>query len=386
MNHRCCSQYPNLPFKKQGFTLVEILVGITLGTFLMAGVIQLFVGNKKTYKFQDAVAEVQENGRFALDMLTGSIRMANFTGCQLSTATGTTFTTIPVENVVNGNTDWWKNLTTDWSGSLVGYDGDASFPGRAFGTNIADRVANTDAIIALGGEGNYTIDTSSTGTPFVVQQINKPNGEVLEAGGLLIVCNPTRTSLFQATTVGVASTLHTIAHAATSTPAPGNNTGTLFNYLPADSSIADYVPTAFYIGVGSAGGASRSLYQLQLQFGSPDCSANTACMVSQELVEGVEDMQIFYGMGVANGGVVTRFFDATDVASWSYLPSNSSVLSVRINLLLTSLDDNIVEQPQTYIFPNDIGDSEIIRRFKTANDRRVYRTFSTTIGIRNRIR
>jgi type IV pilus assembly protein PilW len=55
------------------------------------------------------------------------------------------------------------------------------------------------------------------------------------------------------------------------------------------------------------------------------------------------------------------------------------VCSVRINLLLVSLENNLVTNPQTVIFPADTGVAV------TATDRRMRQAFSTTVGIRNRL-
>lgn len=63
---------------QRGFTLVEILVSLVIGLFLTAGLIQLLLGNRQTYRVLDNLSELQENGRFAMDMLSRHIRMAGF--------------------------------------------------------------------------------------------------------------------------------------------------------------------------------------------------------------------------------------------------------------------------------------------------------------------
>ncbi|MCB1919949.1 MAG: prepilin-type N-terminal cleavage/methylation domain-containing protein [Candidatus Competibacteraceae bacterium] len=63
---------------QQGFTLVEILAALVISLFLIAGVIQLFVGTKQTYRGHDGLSRIQENGRFALDAMTRDIRMTGY--------------------------------------------------------------------------------------------------------------------------------------------------------------------------------------------------------------------------------------------------------------------------------------------------------------------
>lgn len=61
-----------------GFTLVEIMVAITIGLVLLGGVVQIFVSNSQAYRVQDDLARVQENGRFAIDMIARNLRKAGF--------------------------------------------------------------------------------------------------------------------------------------------------------------------------------------------------------------------------------------------------------------------------------------------------------------------
>ncbi len=64
-----------------GLTLIEIMIAMLLGLFLIGGVIQLFIGSKQNYRVQENISRVQENGRFALYFLNKDIRMAGFWGC-----------------------------------------------------------------------------------------------------------------------------------------------------------------------------------------------------------------------------------------------------------------------------------------------------------------
>ena len=58
--------------------MIEILIALLLSSILIGGVIQVFVSNKQTYYLQDELSRVQENGRFALEILQRSIRGAGF--------------------------------------------------------------------------------------------------------------------------------------------------------------------------------------------------------------------------------------------------------------------------------------------------------------------
>lgn len=65
-----------------GLSLVEVMIGLLLSLVLTAGVIQVYLSNKQTYYLQDEMSRLQENGRFAMDILHRIIRGAGFQGGQ----------------------------------------------------------------------------------------------------------------------------------------------------------------------------------------------------------------------------------------------------------------------------------------------------------------
>ncbi len=63
-----------------GFSLVELMIAMMLGLFLMAGVIQLFIGSSQTYSVVTSQSQSQESGRFGLFFLTRSLRHTGYWG------------------------------------------------------------------------------------------------------------------------------------------------------------------------------------------------------------------------------------------------------------------------------------------------------------------
>lgn len=51
--------------KEQGFSLVELMVAMVVGLLLLAGVLQILLGNRESFEAQRALADVQEQGRLA---------------------------------------------------------------------------------------------------------------------------------------------------------------------------------------------------------------------------------------------------------------------------------------------------------------------------------
>jgi len=59
---------------------VELMIAMTLGLFLVSSVYFVYGKSKQAYRYQTALAQVQEQGRYATDILTQSLRIAGFPG------------------------------------------------------------------------------------------------------------------------------------------------------------------------------------------------------------------------------------------------------------------------------------------------------------------
>jgi len=59
----------------KGFTLIELMVALTLGLLLSIGIVTLFGATSKTNKVQDSLARLQENGRYAMTRMNADLRM-----------------------------------------------------------------------------------------------------------------------------------------------------------------------------------------------------------------------------------------------------------------------------------------------------------------------
>lgn len=64
----------------RGLTLIELLVAMLLGALLSSGVVAAYLGAKRQYHFDDQMARLQENGRFALRLLGRELSMGGFYG------------------------------------------------------------------------------------------------------------------------------------------------------------------------------------------------------------------------------------------------------------------------------------------------------------------
>ncbi|MDG9884944.1 hypothetical protein N7650_19100 [Pseudomonas sp. GD04058] len=64
-----------------GFSLVEMLLALSLGLLLLVGGSRVFIGALHSWTVQEAAARLQEDARLVLHRMAGDIRMAGMFGC-----------------------------------------------------------------------------------------------------------------------------------------------------------------------------------------------------------------------------------------------------------------------------------------------------------------
>ena len=64
--------------KPSGFSLIELMIAITVGLILVAIIAQIYVGSSQTYRTQDDLARLQEDGRYAIESISRSLRLAGY--------------------------------------------------------------------------------------------------------------------------------------------------------------------------------------------------------------------------------------------------------------------------------------------------------------------
>lgn len=66
---------------ESGYSIIEVLIGLALGIFLMFGMISLFASIRAVNVEGQALARLQENARFALEAISSDIRMSMHRHC-----------------------------------------------------------------------------------------------------------------------------------------------------------------------------------------------------------------------------------------------------------------------------------------------------------------
>ena len=195
-------------FKHQsGLTLVEVLVAMVIGLFLLTGIAQAYLSNRVSYTFSEAISRIQENGRFALDTMTQDLRMAGFFGCAI-------FDPLDTSTLVN-------NLNP----AGLGYDAaihDFIGLGRLGGTEN-DGLNGSDSVSVRGPKPNqvtvhppYNVSTSAT--------IHVTTNDSIQPGDIVMITNCRGADIFQVTnkTTSTKASQQAVVHNTGNKYDPGN--------------------------------------------------------------------------------------------------------------------------------------------------------------------
>ena len=356
----------------RGLTLIEMMISLTIGMVLIVAVGYAFLGGQAANRQHEALARMQEGARFAFETLTYDIRMAGFTGCRSTSSV----------NLLDGS-NFFNNL---YSQPLVGYDA-GSMPAVVTASVAGDALT----ILRADNSNEYTVDSHN---PASAQFSLTPATHDLQEGEILVVTDCSHSATFQRTNSG-----NPVVHNVGNSTAPGNCTkgfgesavgsgvplcgntnGVAYTFLPG-SRLLRMSGNIYFIGNNP--NAIPSLYRLRLS-----TLGGNAVTRAEELVEGVEDMQITYGVDTSNpatcsqtDGVVDTYVAANAVAATAPCATAADdwkkVLSVRVRLLMRT-ENFIVSQPQPYFYNNPLIAT-------TPADRRLRKVFTTTIAVRNRL-
>ncbi|MEA3277711.1 MAG: PilW family protein [Pseudomonadota bacterium] len=344
-----------------GLTLVEILVALAVSLVLLAGIVQIYAASKQSYRVTDALSRQQENARYAMEILARDIRSAGLLGCGGRSTR--------VANSVNDAGAWYAEAS-----AIIGYEGGVdSFPEEY----ASDVLSGTDSVILRYANTDDTymvtkhVPDSAT--------IHLADDHDLKQGEILVIANAdcTQVGVFQMSNTNLNNTISIVDHNTGGATSPGNCTKTLWGdwdcngsfptnptkdmAYDSDSFLLRFAAHAYYIGSSSSPGNPPALFRERLSGGST---------TSEELVEGVEDLQIQYGEDTDEDQIANLYRPANQVADWG------NIVSVNLSLLLRTTEDSLSQGTQSVSYNGGTV---------TATDRRLRMAHSATVNLRNRV-
>lgn len=353
--------------RARGFSLVELMLALALGLVVVTGIVQLFVSNSQTYNVLNGQARLQESARFALEFISRASRSAGYTGCSIER-----------ENLVWGlwgDQDVMPEFYIDrmveglegvgggvWSPALTNLprDGANAYDpgGTGVGIETGDIVDGTDVLVVRSVQrpGQRLVETlQPDGNPLVTAPGGDPGFGVDD---MVMVSNCEQGAVIRITGMNVAGNEAELIHA--------NGPGVYENADQVDSPTATVPRTLSFLG--RSYGPESSVGRVEATFfyvadgAGRDRDGNAVPALWQkvgraapvELMQGIEDMQVLYGIDNDDGDP-----NASQYVTFNNVPDPDDVVSLRVSVSATSVDP--------------VGEADTVLR----------RTFSKTILLRN---
>lgn len=329
-----------------GLSLIELMVGLTIGLILTLGLFTLIAGQSMTFKVQDDFARMQENATAALRYIGESVRMAGFYGyAQVPTAINTVIGGVNTANDCGSATNffdansngafdagedanWALRVEVPLSGraNLTPASVAGAFPCIAPANFAGGPGANPNPILVTRGAAGYPIpDPNNDG--------NRSDGLALQpnfANTVYLQSDPNTGLLFAGTSFAALRAAGTV---------------TRFTRTGADFDIFEYRAHVYYLRPCSRPAGTPPPANCT---GATDDGGNPIpTLVRQELVgnrmtavplvEGVERIDYRYGiddlpnpapLGGVGDGVPDRFTATPAAADWP------NVVSVKVTVLV----------------------------------------------------
>jgi type IV pilus assembly protein PilW len=259
---------------EQGYSLLELMIAISLSLFLSIGMFNIFIYSKNIYRLTMALNEIQNKIRLAFHLMSHDIRMAGFIGC----VPLMDFSPLKSHLTINNRLVVWHKGNTTAKLSLP---------------RLARYQNESDAILVQFLDPN-TIQIKKTQS----DQIFLSSKVVFRPNDVLIVSDCLHAELIHWRHIHLR-----------------------YQYY-LDSEIGFFNKIIYYIGdTGRFNESGQRIYALYRR------NLNQSIHKPIELIEGIKNMSIRLGMKHIDGTLYYK--NANEVKHWS------NVRSVEIRLLLT---------------------------------------------------
>ena len=305
--------------KQTGMTLVELMVALAIGSFLIVGAVQIYNQSRQAFVINDSIAKVQETAQFAMDTLESDLRMAS---------------------------NWGRNsrgLAVEGR-SIIGDTNPTGLPVPVDdgGANCADDWVFDLARAVDGGNNGFTLTCAARGgvqanSDFVTVRRATVNPVPLEAGRLQIQTTRIQGEIFGDGDVPTEFQPVTIDP---DTGAPSSSTHNLLvnsYYVSASSDLVPGVPTLRRKSLTMQGGVM--------------------IIEDQEVAPGVENLQVQFGVDVDQDNTVDRYVNPGDDVynpnAAGYIPG-ARVITARVWMVVRGLTPEVGLADNRDYSPGDV--------------------------------
>ncbi len=292
-----------------GLTLVELMVALAIGSFLMVGAIQIYNQSRHAFVINESIARVQETAQFAMDTIEADLRMAS---------------------------NWGRNsrgLAVEGR-SIVG-DADPTGLALPAGALACGADWALDLAQPIDGDNNvYALPCATTGGA-------QPNSDVITVRRATVQAVPFEAGRLQIQSTRIQGKLFTDG------ALPGD-------YSLADSATHNLVVTSYYVAqTSNLINGVPTLRRHRLVGGG----VGGPTIFDEEVAPGVENIQLQLGIDVDEDNTVDRYVNPGDPiydpAAAGYVPG-ARVITARIWMIIRGINIEMGVQDQRDYEPGDV--------------------------------
>lgn len=291
---------------QRGLTLVEMMVALAIGSFLMIGALQIYNQSRQAFVINESIARVQETAQFAMDTIEADLRMASNWG---RTSRGLTIEGRSMQGNVNPNAlavpldcgeDWVLELATPVDGN----------------------------------DNNYSLTCPA-------QNLEQPNSDVLIVRRASVAPVPLQNGRLQIQTTRVQGEIFDdgiVPPAFSPADSTTHNLMVMSYYIDANSDLIPGIPTLRRKTLGIQG-INSSVFD-------------------QEIAPGVENLQVQLGIDMNEDNTVDRYVNPGDQIynpdAPGYFPG-ARVLTARIWIVVRGLTPELGINDQRNYTPGNVN-------------------------------
>ncbi len=337
--------------QQRGFSLIELMLAMALGLVVVTGIVQLFVGNSQTYTLLNGQARLQENARFAFDFIARSSRSAGYFGCAPETDNIVKLLrgnwtlmpefdiTLPVQGYEGAGDGSWTPSANTLPRTSGGVSANLYVAGN--GIDIADIQAGTD-IVAIRSIEQPTRRLAAVLQPDGNAIVDAPGGDPgFGTDDIVLVSDCEQAAVFRITNLVAGATTATLQR-------DTGVTGNFYENAPIIDSPTGPIPaTLSFLGRSYGEEATVGRLQTSYFFIAPSSAQNnvgntplalwrkSGSAAPIELIQGVEDMQVLYGVDNSNADNVTN---ASQYQAFDAVADPTRIVAMRVTLTVNSVD------------------------------------------------
>jgi len=279
--------------RQRGVGLIELMVALVIGLFLILGAVTVFNQSRNTYRASEGVARMQEAARLAMDVIEADLRMANYWG-------------------MSNRADYIVNRAGPSASPPAEFSAQQQSNVSLCGSAASNFMIDLDTY--LGGFNNlYGLQCAASnyaaGTDVVfVRRANEARPATLDPNRIYLQTSRIQGTLF-------------VPNAGCTDP---SNAACLpAAYLPPASESRELEMRAYYVSSQSTFRADVPALRRK-RLANVNAATLANAVLDEEIVAGVEDMQVLFGVDTTGDSNVDQYVGPAAV------PGGAQIVAVRV--------------------------------------------------------